>query len=189
MEYFHGYGSFPVVIGGQLRNLPDQSIPGLKLARYSSGFAAAVVDTEADVAALTFRVIGATQLDIFNGLSIFYYPVGVNNQNPTSPLHVNGSVASNGVVVVGNTTLTSAHSYVNVNKGSAAVLTLPAASTCDGREYDLQVTGAFAVTSASSNVIPKTGGAASSALLPATSGAWCTIKSVAGSWRIIRSGT
>ena len=71
---------------------------------------------------------------------------------------------------------------------SAIVVTLPSPSDITGRVLEFKTTTAFAVTSATSNVVPITGGAATTAILPATAGAWVTLKSDGTSWIIMRKG-
>jgi hypothetical protein len=66
-------------------------------------------------------------------------------------------------------------------------MTLPAASTNGGRLLFFLTIQAFTVVSASSNVIPRIGGSASTAILPATDGAWALIQSNGTNWQIIAS--
>ena len=74
------------------------------------------------------------------------------------------------------------------NKGSACVGTLPSAASFPGREITItNIGGAFATTSASSNVVPRAGGSAGTAILAATDGVWADLKSDGSNWRIIRS--
>jgi hypothetical protein len=74
------------------------------------------------------------------------------------------------------------------NKGSACVATLPAAASFTGREITItNIGGAFATTSNASNVVPRAGGAAGTAILPATDGAWADLKSDGTNWLIVRS--
>jgi hypothetical protein len=55
---------------------------------------------------------------------------------PTSTLHVGGSLATAQLSVAGDTVLTSAHHTLWVDSTAASrTITLPAASTCLGREY------------------------------------------------------
>lgn len=76
------------------------------------------------------------------------------------------------------------------NKSSGCVVTLPDATTTPGRELFVVNTTAQTLVSASSNVVPKAGGSAGTAILPATSGAWAIlIAQVTGTWKIVASGT
>lgn len=74
--------------------------------------------------------------------------------------------------------------YVFDNAGTVT-FTLPAASIYPGRELTLRTIQAQAVNSASSNVVPRTGGSASTAILPATDGAWATLKSDGTNWQAV----
>lgn len=115
--------------------------------------------------------------------------VGNTASAATSLLMVEGSLSTPFTTITTDTTLLSTHSTVISNRGATNTLTLPTASTCVGRIYNIQTIQAFTVVSASSNVVPKTGAAASTAILPGTDGAWCTLQSDGSNWRIIRSGT
>lgn len=76
--------------------------------------------------------------------------------------------------------------YVFDNAGTVT-FTLPSASAFPGRQLDLRTIQAQAVNSASSNVVPRVGGAAGTAILAATDGAWATLKSDGTNWQIISS--
>ncbi len=62
--------------------------------------------------------------------------VGINNLTPTSKLHINGSISKPIQTTVSNITL-DANDYTTIitPTASTVVVTLPAASTCSGREY------------------------------------------------------
>jgi hypothetical protein len=79
--------------------------------------------------------------------------------------------------------------YLIINKAAIFTLTLPTPSTVTGRALWVQTYTANTVVSASSNVVPKGGGAAGTALLPATQGAWAMIVSDGTNWVIMTSGT
>ena len=83
-------------------------------------------------------------------------------------------------------TLADAEDYLINNKaGSACVVTLPAASSYTGRVVTIKTIQAQAVNSASSNVIPRAGGAAGTAILTGTAGNWATIVSNGTNWEIM----
>lgn len=70
--------------------------------------------------------------------------------------------------------------------GAASVaVTLPDAATNLGREIVITNRAAFTVVSASSNVVARTGGAAGTAILPATVGAWALLVSDGSVWQIV----
>lgn len=82
--------------------------------------------------------------------------------------------------------LADAEDYLINNKaGSACVVTLPAAASYTGRVVTIKTIQAQAVNSASSNVIPRAGGAAGTAILTGTAGNWATIVSNGTNWEIM----
>lgn len=87
-------------------------------------------------------------------------------------------------------TLAATENYVINNKASVAcVMTLPAASAHSGRILNL-VNGpqGTALNSASANVIPITGAAAGTAVLPAGTGNWVSLVSNGTNWVVVASG-
>ena len=83
-------------------------------------------------------------------------------------------------------TLADGEDYLINNKaGSACVVTLPAAGSYTGRVVTIKTIQAQAVNSASSNVIPRAGGAAGTAILTGTAGNWATIVSNGTNWEIM----
>lgn len=67
--------------------------------------------------------------------------------------------------------------------GGASVFTLPAATA--GRELLITNQTANAITSASSNVVPIGGGAATTAILAGSVGKWCLLVGDGGNWQIM----
>lgn len=78
---------------------------------------------------------------------------------------------------------------INNKTGSACSVTLPTASSFPGRILLFNNEQAQALNSASSNVVPKVGGSAGTAILPATDGAWALVVSDGTNWKIMLSGT
>ncbi len=78
------------------------------------------------------------------------------------------------------TILTTDTSIMQIN--TASVYTLPHVSSFPGRVIKILNRFAGTITSASSNVVPITGGAAGTAILPATSGKWVTLQSDGNNW-------
>lgn len=72
-----------------------------------------------------------------------------------------------------------------VNKASSCIVTLPAASAWTGRIVYLKTIQAQTLVSASSNVVPLTGGAAGTAILAATAGKWAKLVSDGSNWIIM----
>lgn len=92
------------------------------------------------------------------------------------------------ITKTGDFTLAANENWLIIDKGSTCTITLPAASSYPGREIMLKTIQAFTVVSASSNVVPLVGGAASTAILPGTDGAHCCLVSDGSNWIIMSSG-
>lgn len=84
-------------------------------------------------------------------------------------------------------TLAATENWVINNKASACVVTLPAASGFTGRVVTFQNYQAFTLTSASSDVVPQGGGAASTAILLGVAGNWATLVSDGTNWVIMQA--
>lgn len=83
-------------------------------------------------------------------------------------------------------TLAATENWVINNKsGSACTVTLPAASSCPGREVMFKTTQAQALSSASANVVPLIGGSAGTAILTGTAGRWAALVSDGTNWVIM----
>jgi hypothetical protein len=107
---------------------------------------------------------------------------------PTSKLHVVGSFSRGAPVTkTASFTLADTENWIICNGTASITVTLPAASTQVGREISLKNTAAFTVVSASSNIVPLAGGAAGTAILPATAGTWATLVSDGTNWVIMQS--
>ena len=79
--------------------------------------------------------------------------------------------------------------YIINNKPSATCLgTLPTPASFTGRRLVFTNYQAQLVDSASSNVVPITGGSAGTSILPATAGAWAALVSDGTSWLIVERG-
>ena len=74
---------------------------------------------------------------------------------------------------------------INNKSGSACVVTLPAAASWAGRRIVIKTTQAQAVNSASSNVVPRAGGAAGTAIVTNTAGNWAELVSDGTNWVIM----
>ena len=82
-------------------------------------------------------------------------------------------------------TIAAATKFFIANRAGTITVTLPSAATYDGRELSLKTIQAQTVVSNSSDVIPITGGAAGTAILPATAGAWALLVSNGTNWEIM----
>lgn len=78
--------------------------------------------------------------------------------------------------------------WLIANKAGTTTVTLPSPSGSTGRVLEFKTLQAQTVVSASSNVVPITGGAAGTAILPATAGAWATLVSDGSNWIIMKKG-
>lgn len=115
--------------------------------------------------------------------------VGIGTATPTAKLQVNGSLAFGApAVVTADYTVADNVVFVISNRTATNTLTLPAAASNTGRVlFILNTGGAFAVNSASSNVIPRTGGTVpGTAIIPATNGdgAWVILVCDGTNWLI-----
>lgn len=76
---------------------------------------------------------------------------------------------------------------INNKSGSTCTVTLPSASTNTGRTLTFQNYQDQLLVSASSNVVPRAGGAAGTAILDAVSGNWATLVSNGTNWVIMQA--
>lgn len=96
----------------------------------------------------------------------------------------NGAIANK----TADFSVSTSEKWLTLNKASTCVVTLPTASASAAREIWVKNEVAQLLNSASSNVVPKTGGAAGTAILPATDGAWACLVSDGTNWIIMSSG-
>jgi hypothetical protein len=91
--------------------------------------------------------------------------------------------------ITGNTTIQTSNCWIIVNNtGGTTTLTLPDATLATGSELMIKTAQPQAVVSASSNVVPLTfANNASTSILPATDGAWCTLVSNGTYWVIMQA--
>jgi hypothetical protein len=74
---------------------------------------------------------------------------------------------------------------INNKSGSACVVTLPAAASWVGRRIVIKTVQAQAVNSAASDVVPRAGGAAGTAIVTNTAGNWAELVSDGTNWVIM----
>jgi hypothetical protein len=110
--------------------------------------------------------------------------VGIGTATPTAKLQVNGSFALTApVTVTTDYTVADGVTFIISNRGSSPnTITLPAAASNTGRILVISTIQAFTVVSASSNVVPREGGSAATAILPATDGAWALLVCDGTNW-------
>lgn len=90
------------------------------------------------------------------------------------------------VVKTADFTLARSENWITCNKGSSMTVTLPAPADFPGREIMFRNIKAFTVVSASANIIPRSGAAATTAILAATAGAWCMLVSDGAYWNVMQ---
>ena len=146
---------------------------GLPIGTGVSGLAALVA---AFLAAPSSANFGAMLTDeTGSGLNVF-------NAQPT----ITGLRRAAPVTKVADFTLADAEDYLINNKPSAAcVVTLPAAASYAGRVVTFKTVQAFAINSASSNVVPRAGGAAGTTIVSGTAGNWAELVSDGSNWVIM----
>lgn len=82
-------------------------------------------------------------------------------------------------------TVSATDAAIIFNPSGTVTLTLPSAAANPGRMLQLKLIAAFAVNSASSNVVPLVGGAAGTAILAATAGKWALLQSDGTNWQLM----
>lgn len=134
------------------------------------------------------RMEGDTDANLFY-LDASTDRIGIGTATPTTKLQVNGSFGLNApVTVTTNYTVADNVNFIISSRAASNTLTLPAAASNTGRVlYVSNIGGAFTVVSASANVVPRAGGAASTAILPATDGAWAMLVCDGTNWIIMAS--
>lgn len=119
--------------------------------------------------------------------------VGIGTATPTAKLQVNGSFALNAPVTITATSYTVAaadYSIIIAHASGTHNITLPTAASNTGRHLLIKKTVNLLVQSASSNVVPRAGGAAAATLLPGTTGtagAWVMLVCDGINWIIMAS--
>lgn len=146
---------------------------GLPVATGISGLAANVAAFLATPSSANFGAMLTDETG--SGLNVF-------NAQPT----ITGLRRAAPVTKTADFTLADGEDYIINNKaGSACVVTLPAAGSYTGRVVTIKTIQAQAVNSASSNVIPRAGGVAGTAILTGTAGNWATLVSNGTNWEIM----
>jgi hypothetical protein len=129
------------------------------------------------------------------GLSI-YSRTSTTDSTLTERVRVNNSgmmalIGSLGrgpiVTKTGNFTVADNENWIICNGSGTITVTLPDPSTYNGREIMIKTVANQAVISASSNVGPLAGGAASTSILSATAGKWATLVSDGVNWLIMQA--
>jgi hypothetical protein len=113
--------------------------------------------------------------------------VGIGTASPVNKLEIVGSFGRGAPVTkTADFTLADTENWIIVNKAAATcTVTLPSASSWTGREFTIKTLQAFTVVSASSNVVPRNGTAAGTAILAAAAGNWAKLVSNGTAWVIM----
>lgn len=115
--------------------------------------------------------------------------VGINVANPSTTLHFNGSMSRKAPIRIGvatSYTVLDDDSWIIVTGSSTVTITLPTASSFQGREIMIKNVSATSVISNASNVVAITTNINSNPpttttdILPATAGKWATLVSTQG---------
>ncbi len=115
-----------------------------------------------------------TALQIFNaGITTSF--VGTNTISTLSPFTLTGTTG----------TVTASQSSIIFNPSGGFTVTLPDPTLVPGQWLDLKLIANQTVASATANVVPITGGAAGTAIFPATSGKWARLQSNGVNWSIM----
>ena len=135
------------------------------------------------------RMEGDTDANLFY-LDASTDRIGIGTPTPTAKLQVNGSFGfAAPVTVTTDYTVSDAAYYIISNRAASNTLTLPAVATSAGRVLRVMTRTAQTVVSASANVTQRGGGAATTAILPATIGAWAELVCDGSTWLIVAAGT
>lgn len=128
-------------------------------------------------------------LESSNSGSLVSFAAGIKDVFCTYPAD-RAVVQTTPVTKTGDFTLGENESWVINNKsGSTCTVTLPAASSFPGRAVTFQNYQNQTLVSASSNVTPRAGGAAGTAILANVAGNWAMLVSDGTTWVIMQAAT
>jgi hypothetical protein len=149
-------------------------------------FSASDIIGEADLAATTGIVPGRLRFSTANSAGVLtsrarFDSKGLFNVGEGGSLGRGPATAKTADFTVND----SDNWLVNNKAGATLTITLPAASTCTGRELMISNWQAQAVLSASANVVPLPGpNTPGTAILSANAGRWCTLVAGSTNWTI-----
>jgi len=108
--------------------------------------------------------------------------------NTTGLTNIFGSLGRSGFVTkTGSFTLADDENWLICNGSGTITVTFPSASLYTTREVMFKTVQNQAVISASSNVVPLAGGAATTSILSATAGKWATLVCDGTNWHIMQA--
>lgn len=167
----------PAITGGSADNTP--------IGATAPSTGAFSVLTEAGKAAVTQADIGTDPNKIpLNGM------LGDMAYQSKDGVRINGGIFQGQVrrrapvTKTSSFTVADAEHWIICNGAATITVTLPDAASNTGREIMLKTIAAYAVVSASSNVVPLSSSTAGAAILAATAGKWATMVSDGINWVI-----
>lgn len=164
-------------------------------AAYTTISASGVITSTVATGTAPFTVASTTNVANLNASSLngatFAAPGTIGGTTPGAATFasakVNGPITLKAPSTVTTTTYSQAttDSTLFFNGTASQTLTLLAAATYPGQILYVQNLAAFAVTSASSNVVPAGSTTAGTAILAATAGKWAVLQADGTNWRIL----
>ena len=178
----------PAVAGGLTKNVPVAPNPkvivasvvhaatnGILFVRPTFGSALGATDSNVEITGLA-------------GGDLLQYDSGQSRWENVPAGAIIAGASGAPVTKTADFTVGAGETWIINNKvGSTCVVTLPAASALPGRTLTFQNYQNQALVSASSNVIPRAGGTAGTAILDAVAGNWATLVSNGTSWVIMQA--
>jgi hypothetical protein len=173
----------PVVAGGLTKTQP--TAPNVKATVAVVVNAAPAGSGDVFVRISTGSVLGGTDSNVQFGTLVTNDLIQYNGTYWTNvtPASVIAGAGGAPVTKTADFTVAAGETWIINNKsGSTCTVTLPTASTNTGRVLNFQNYQAQTLVSASSNVVPLAGGAATTAILQAVAGANATLVSNGTNW-------
>ena len=162
---------------------------------YSTAIAA-IVDSTPSQSYTPSAIIFYTQGISYNGTSTTPYEkmrissagnLGVGTTTPATLLTVAGPVSLNkpSTITAATYTVATTDSSLIFNTSATCTVTMPTAASYPGRILHIKTIAAFAVNSASSNIVPIATATAGTAILTNTAGKWAVLQSDGTNWVIM----
>jgi hypothetical protein len=119
-------------------------------------------------------------VELFDSSSVAGIPTGGSNTGNTLGQYS----FSPATLTAATYTATESDTYLIANRAGTTTYTLLPAASYPGKTVWMRTIQAQTVVSASANVVPRAGGAAGTAILPATAGAWALLVSDGANWQM-----
>jgi hypothetical protein len=174
----------PAVPGGLTKTVPTAPNPKVIVA---SVVRAAATNGSLFVRPTFGSALGSTDSNVeitglANGDLLQYNSSQARWENASASAVIAGTATAPATKTANFTVISGEKWLINNKSGSSCTVTLPSASTHTGRELHFQNYQAQTLVSASSNVVPLVGGAATTAILEAVAGANATLVSDGTNW-------